>query len=216
MKQARSSLLATSIAAARIVGLIALFLAAFSILAPPARAQVQQICLALNEGGSGSEYLSVTEKGGLEGNAAYTIEAWVYPTSWAAYPTIVGNDYTVSYWLGLNTSGHIRFYPRGGSLVEGANVVPLNTWTHVAATYNSASGWAIYFNGLLDGTGSLTGAVGTSANDLRIGADRSLGAPAYFWHGYLDEIRIWSSARTMAEIRETMFTGPCRPVACIQ
>src|SRR5207249_1416895 len=106
---------------------------------------------------------------------------------------IFGNNYRTSFWLGLNTAGRVRFYPRGGVglFVESASVVPLNTWTHVAATYDAAAGWSIYLNGILDaGSGSITGAVGTDPGDLRVGADREATGPTYFWQGYLDEVRL--------------------------
>jgi hypothetical protein len=186
--------------------------AALLLAAAPAaaRAQLTQIALALNENGYGEEYVTVAVEGGLEGNAAYTIEAWVHPTSYGIFPTIVGNDFTLSYWLGLSGSGQVRFYPRGGpgQFVETSATVPLDTWTHVAATYSSASGYAIYLNGELALSGAtITGAVGTNPADLRIGADRTAAGPAYFWHGYLDEIRVWSRARTGAEVRSTMYTA---------
>ena len=35
--------------------------------------------------------------------------------------------------------------------VSGATVIPLNTWTHIAATYDGTN-WRLYVNGVLDGT----------------------------------------------------------------
>jgi len=100
----------------------------------------------------------------------------------------------------------VRFYPTGGTYVETAAVVPLDTWTHVAANYVQGVGWSIFLNGALVSTGfGITGAVGTIAGDLRIGADRSFGQPAYLWQGYLDEVRIWSAARNATEIQSTMY-----------
>jgi hypothetical protein len=168
-----------------------------------AQAQQAQVAVHLNDPVLANQYLSVSVKTGLEPSSAYTIEAWVNPIDASGFPTIVGNDYTSSYWVGLGNSGHVRFYPRGGagSYFEGVTSVPLHRWTHVAVTYNSATGAAIYINGVLDASsGAFTGAVGTSAGDLRIGADRETGSPAYFWRGGLDEIRIWDVARTAAEI----------------
>lgn len=167
--------------------------------------------LRLNHPTFSSQYLTAdpTE---LQGHDAYTIEAWVYPTSYANYPTIVGNDYTQSFWLGLNLSGGIRFYPRGGTYEDIATTVPLDTWSHVAATYDAVGGWAIYVNGIaIDAAATITGAVGLNPNDLFIGADREFGAPSYFWRGYLDEVRIWSEARTLTEIQENMFIDVGRP-----
>jgi subtilisin-like proprotein convertase family protein len=192
----------------------ALFAIVFGIGASvSAHAQYAQICLALNETGPGNEYLEVPYKSELQGHLAYTIEAWVHPTSFAGNPTIIGNDYRESFWLGLNTAGQVRFYPRGGAgqFVETAVSVPLNAWTHIAAVYNAWVGHSIYINGELASSGTGSGLVGSSAGDLRIGADREAGAPAYFWRGYLDEIRIWSVARTVEEIRATMYVGTGRP-----
>ncbi len=166
----------------------------------------------LNLGGPAGEYLSVANKTDIQGNPAYTLEAWVYPLTYSNYPTIIGNDYQNSFWLGLNTSGNVRFYPTGGSYVETAAVVPLNEWTHVAATYEQGVGWSIFLNGKLASTGfGIVGAVGTTTEDLRIGADRNFGVLDYLWQGYLDEVRIWSEARTGPQIESTMYVEVGNP-----
>lgn len=177
------------------------------LAAAPAQAQYGQPASAgMNLAGPAGEYLSVTNKADIQGNPAYTLEAWVYPLSYNNFPTIIGNDYHTSFWLGLNTAGNVRFYPTGGTSVETAAVVPLNTWTHVAANYVQGVGWSIFINGLLVSTGfGIVGAVGTTADDLRIGADREFGSPDYLWQGYLDEVRIWSGARNATEIQSTMY-----------
>lgn len=187
------------------------------LAAAPARAQLVQVSLSLNEASLDSEYLSVTNKTGLEGNDNYTIEAWVHPTSFSGFPTIVGNDYHTSFWLGLNAAGRVRFYPRGlglGGFVESVSAIPLNEWTHIAATYNSAVGHRIYLNGVLDALGSgILGSVGTSPGEMRIGADYESGLPEYFFRGYLDEIRIWNVDRALPDIRATMYVGVGQPGA---
>jgi hypothetical protein len=187
---------------------------AFLLGATAAHAQIMQRSFSLNEAAPGNEYLSVPIKNGLDGNAAYTIEAWVYPTSYENYPTIVGNSYATSYWLGLNTSGRVRFYPRGwvSGFVESPQVVPLNRWTHVAATYVVGLGYGIFIDGNLVLSGSsINGAVPAFTGDLRIGADREVTSPDYFWRGYLDDVRIWSVLRTATQIRAHMFVGVGRP-----
>lgn len=192
-----------------------LIAAAVLLACPPAAAQILPSALVLNASGSGNAYLTVANKIGLEGNSAYTIEAWIRPTSFAGFPTIVGNDFTTSYWLGLTSAGRLRFYPRGGSsqYVDSPDPLPLDQWTHVAAVYNSISGYTLYVNGdpVLAGS-TILGAVGTQPGDLRIGADRQSGAPSYFWHGYLDEVRIWSVERSTAQIRATMHVKVGQPL----
>lgn len=186
---------------------------ALLLAATAAGAQEHPTSVRLNDPAPASQYLSVANKTGLQGTGAYTLEAWIHPTSFEDYPTIVGNDYATGYWLGLTPGGNIRFYPRGGQSITTPHTVPLNEWTHVAATYQPGSGWQIHINGSLAyAGGSITGPTTSSAGDLRIGADRTALGPAYFWRGYLDEVRIWQGeARTDAQVRETMFAGAGRP-----
>src|SRR5262249_11506005 len=87
-------------------------------------------------------------------------------------------------------------------------VIPLNTWTHITATYDGTTE-SVYINGQ-PGTSStlFSGPVGTNPSaDVFIGADREVAGPTYFWNGYLDEVRIWSVSRSTPQDRETMFTG---------
>ncbi len=191
----------------------AFLLLALAAFAAPAFAQQSPNSLHVNDPTLANLYLSVPVKTTLEGNSAYTIEAWVRPASYTGAPAIVGNDWANGFWLGLSTTGRLRFYPRAGERVDSRSVIPLDTWTHVAATYTAGVGWALIVNGVVDTSGAgITGAVTTSTGDLRIGADRSsTGAPSYFWRGSLDDVRIWSEARTAAEVKETMWTGAGRP-----
>jgi subtilisin-like proprotein convertase family protein len=180
-------------------------------------AQEAQWCLRLNDPAPADQYLSVTNKAGVEGNPGYTLEAWVKPTSYANFPTIFGNDYRLSYWLGLSTTGRVRFYPTGGAgnYFESSTIVPLNQWTHIAAVYQTGGGGFIAINGVVDAsTSAITGAVGTNPGDLRIGADREVSAaPSYLWQGYLDDLRIWNEARTISQIGASYRIGVGVPLA---
>ena len=50
------------------------------------------------------------------------------------------------------------------------------------------------------------GPIGSSAGDLRIGADREGGNASYFFRGYLDEVRIWG-VRASTELGNMWLTG---------
>lgn len=187
-----------------------------ALSAAPAFAQMAQYSVKLNTPVVANQYLSVTNKLRMQGNANYTLEAWVYPTSLADYRTIFGNDFASSFWLGVTPTGHVRFYPTGGAgqYFDGAAVVPLNRWTHVAATYQTGVGSRIYVNGSLDvANGTMIGAPGTNATDLRLGADRAGTSLAYLWVGYLDEMRLWSEARSAAQIAANYRIGQGKPNA---
>ena len=149
--------------------------------------------------------LSLNPSGG-----SITIEAWVKRVNTSACETIVGNNYYVSYWLGFCTpAGHIRFYSHGSSSInESTGTVPANFWTHVAVTYDGIT-TKFYINGNLDTTstnnpGSLTPAPVGQA--LTIGSDvASQDASGYYFNGNIEEVRIWGTVRTQAEIQGGMF-----------
>lgn len=139
----------------------------------------------------------------LTSSHQYTIEAWIYPTSYTNYPTIVGKNYHTSYWLGLNTNGKIRFYPGAGSFFEGDSIVPLNKWSHVAASFNETTA-IIYLNGdsIVSNT-LLAGPIGSNSDSVFIGCDRDA-SNDYFFTGKMDMVRLWNKVRTRDQIRQYM------------
>ncbi|MFY9588801.1 MAG: LamG domain-containing protein, partial [Actinomycetota bacterium] len=86
-------------------------------------------------------------------------------------------------------------------------------WHHAAATFDATTGtWKLYLDGRLDGT-STVGAGraprSDSVQDIGIGAalqsfvSPATGAPAGFFNGSIDELRIWNGVRTWEQIRDT-------------
>lgn len=133
-----------------------------------------------------------------------TVEAWCYLTTYSFLPTLVGNygNNTMQFLLRIDNS-RPAFWVEGGSgfrVVNGTTVVPLNTWTHLAGVWDG-SALRVYINGVLDGTNnSVTGQFNNTTHPVRIGA--SLTSEAF--SGSIDEVRIWSVARTQAQIQSTM------------
>lgn len=111
---------------------------------------------------------------------ALTIEAWVYPTNTSNYRDLVSKWDAVagynqkSYDFALYPGG--RFYllvsPDGTdsipTYVISTNAVPVNAWTHVAATYDGGT-LKVYLNGVLDGEGVYTNGIFRGTNALGIG-----------------------------------------------
>ncbi|MFL5750463.1 MAG: LamG-like jellyroll fold domain-containing protein, partial [Chloroflexota bacterium] len=87
--------------------------------------------------------------------------------------------------------------------VTGTTTVTTNAWHHAAATYDGTT-WRLYLDGVLDKS-LVVGAFSPEATSLQhaaIGsALTSTGVAAGFFAGTIDEVRIWSVARTGAQVR---------------
>lgn len=141
----------------------------------------------------------------LAGTNTITAEAWVYMTARPFLPTIVGNytSGTMQFLLRVDND-RPAFWISNGALrsVNGSTVVPLNTWTHLAGVWDGSE-LRVYINGVLDGTATITGGtLVSSANPVRIGANLLSEA----FTGRIDEVRIWRTARTGAQIAASMNT----------
>ena len=90
--------------------------------------------------------------------------------------------------------------------VRGPVAIPLNTWTHLATTYDGAN-MRFYVNGVLVGTTPGTGTINAANGALRIGGNNSapLGQGEFF-KGLIDEVRIYNRALSSAEITADMTT----------
>lgn len=91
-------------------------------------------------------------------------------------------------------------------VVGGIAQLPLNTYTHVAATYNGTI-MTIYINGVLDASKTTSiGALADEAEDLRIGSSGFKGA--------IDELGIYSRALSQGEVQAIVAAGAagkCKP-----
>ena len=134
-----------------------------------------------------------------------------------------------NYFLGINTNGTagnltddrlaVDFedtatglnHPFTATTVVGVSSV----WHHAAATYDG-SVWRVYLDGVLDGTSTPQAATPESGSiqHASLGtAMNSTGVAAGFFAGQLDEARIWSTARSGAQIASSMNTEITTPAA---
>ncbi|MBM3238248.1 T9SS type A sorting domain-containing protein [Candidatus Poribacteria bacterium] len=87
--------------------------------------------------------------------------------------------------------------------VVSASIIPIRQWVHIAGVYDGTK-LQMFVNGNLESTNSVAITIGT--NDIPIAIGRyETGAGQYF-PGLIDEVRIWSIARTQSEIQATMNT----------
>ena len=164
---------------------------------------------AVSFNGSNS-YVAVPWHSELHPTTAVTVEAWIYPTALpSGSACIIGKNYVTSYYFGIENTGRFIFFPRnqaGGFLRSRVSgTVKLNQWNNIAGTYDGTN-TRLYINGALDTSRTgITGSVGSNFDSLYIGCDRQSGSRAYFFTGSIDNVRIWKSARTAAEIFNNMF-----------
>ena len=104
--------------------------------------------------------------------------------------------------------------PGANHPVSGTTTIVNGTWYHAAACYDGTT-WRLYLNGNLEATL----AVGqppqsNSIQHLGLGAAlNSTGAVSGGLNGVLDEARIWSGARTQAQVQATMNAQLASPQA---
>jgi hypothetical protein len=144
----------------------------------------------------------------IQGTAARTYEAWIRTTA-NANPNAGGTQKVIldmgSYTTGGRFTMSLLFnngirIEVGGSGLNSTRPLNDGQWHHVAAVYDplsSAASYFLYVDGALDTSGVLSTAINTGTGDVVIGR-RVDGINR--WNGDLDEVRIWTSARSAAEI----------------
>ncbi|MEK7953470.1 Ig-like domain-containing protein [Luteolibacter soli] len=117
----------------------------------------------------------------------------------------------MNYFLGIREDGVLVADFEDSNLginvpVTGKTSVPLDQWHHVAATFDGTK-WMLYLDGNLEATrdaGGLVPRVDSIQQAALASALNSTGQPAGYFNGYLDEVRIWNTARTQTEIRSSV------------
>ncbi len=166
------------------------------------------------------DYISLNNMD-VSGNAI-TLEAWINSSnlnncvndqcriiSKALSPT--PEDH---YWMLSTTSSSVgntllrfRIKTNGITTTQAATVGSLleNTWYHVAATYDGTA-MKLFLDGNEVGSTPKTGSLTTNASvDAWIGGNAPT-ATGHPWQGGIDEVRIWNTARTPAQIQANSST----------
>lgn len=166
---------------------------------------------AINLVGANHQYIAVPERNALDVDR-YTLAAMVRYTG-------VQNDQTLgrweviekadAYWVNIRTDGKVRVGGFFGSCtssgawkyLDSTTAVPLNTWTHVASTYNGTT-LTVWINGKKAGSRAVTGTTCKNNHPLAVGAKNypAKGLLEAFWDGRLDDVRIYKRALSATEI----------------
>ena len=150
-----------------------------------------------------------------------SVEAWIFPMSlpehgdcqsiitrpywnaepWMAYELRISN-YTESDNPRFEFTMTDGTVPWNGISIFDDTPVPIGEWTHLTGTYDGSMA-RLYVNGQLVNESAFTSNIGEGTTGLYIGGNWG----GYF-HGLIDEIRLWNIARTQQEIQDGMTTPP--------
>jgi Concanavalin A-like lectin/glucanases superfamily/Bacterial Ig-like domain len=160
--------------------------------------------------------VTVKDSASLNLTTAMTLEAWVDPSAVSsAWRDVVykGND---NYFL--EATSNQNGLPAAGATIgssdaftAGKAALASNTWTFLSETYNGAT-LALYVNGVQVSSIAETGNILTSTNALQIGGDSTFGQ---YFNGLIDNVRIYNTALTQAQIQTDMTTAVSSPAPSV-
>jgi Concanavalin A-like lectin/glucanases superfamily/Putative Ig domain len=144
----------------------------------------------------------------------FTLEVWIYPTSFNDYNTIFDNrtsDGDASgLVLGLTSAAKVYFYTNAAFQITTATSISLNTWTHIALVRSGAGSGnvKIYINGVADAN-TATYTTSFTRTAPSIGDDWSTRSNLQYY-GYLSNLRATTSA-----LYTSSFTPSTSPLTAI-
>lgn len=156
----------------------------------------------LNLDGS-NDYVHLGTSGSIfTGTGDFTYEAWINPGAKGSRGEIfsVGTASAgAAVYMFVDENGRLEFDVHGEGGPEATSVLTDGDWHHVAATFDASSKTlSLYVDGSLEATQVMTSNINIASGNAYIGStDNSL-----TYQGQIDELRIWSEARTAEDIQQ--------------
>jgi hypothetical protein len=154
-----------------------------------------------------NDLVRITDAAKLDLTTGMTLEAWVKPALNGGWRTVLlkerpGDLAYALYGTAPGAPSAQLTTPAGGDYrtADAATALPLNSWSHLAATYDGAL-LRLFVNGVQVATHGYAGSLPTSASDLFIGGNSVW---TEFFEGLIDEVRIYDRALTAGEIQADM------------
>jgi hypothetical protein len=154
-----------------------------------------------------NDMVTVADSATLDLTTGMTLEAWVYPTALDDWHTVLFKEQTGNLVYGLYANDRDKANPQGQAfvggiarLVDGPSQLGVNTWMHLAATYDG-SALRLYVNGSQVASTTLTGSIATSSGALRIGGNSVF---AEWFRGRLDDVMVYNRALSASELQADM------------
>ena len=162
------------------------------------------------------DYVMVPDHPSLDLQNSFTIAAWIYLEDYTGWASLVTkgdkpniNNYAIQQSEPFDPLYHTQFgrlrftgcVPLPRPLPESGTVLSLKTWHLVAVTFDGLQ-IRFYTDGRPDGSSVVRASLCTNDKPLYIGVDFPL--TTEYWHGAMDELRIWNVTLSDAQIHELM------------
>lgn len=160
-----------------------------------------------------SQYVSLGANITELAKADFTIEAWIRTTgTWpGASSSILACDDADGIWEAgeklfyIHSGGTPRFEGHSNEYIKSTQSVNDNKWHHIAVVWDySGSGTSGTGYIYIDGANKTDPASNYTANFTNVGTFYLVRPNSAFYSGLLDEVRIWNTARTEAQIKANM------------
>ncbi len=153
-----------------------------------------------------NDRVRVGDAGSINLASGMTLEAWVNPSATNGWRTVLMKERVMDLSYGLYGSGEARpaiFTATDGETgsAKAVDALPLNTWTHLAATYDGTT-LRMYVDGaLIDATNLSSGPLIPGNGPLSIGGNTIYGE---WFKGLIDEVRVYDRALSASQIQADM------------
>jgi hypothetical protein len=139
--------------------------------------------------------VTVPNAASLQLTTAVTLEAWVFPTAAPTGWRAIIDKNVDGYYLFASTDNGNRpgaggTWTNGNKNVFGTSVLPVNTWTHLASTFDGTT-VRLFVNGVQVASLAQTVPLATTTATLQIGGDAYTGEN---FAGLIDEVRVYNRA----------------------
>lgn len=159
---------------------------------------------------NGGQFVQVNDNAAINSmQNNLTIEAWIYQTDNNNNTIIDRANYNFLFEINPNGAPGLGFYNPNHGWSYSTTSIPVNQWVHVAVTWDNAThSLKFYKNGVLTDNFNKPNSLFFNAGPINIGRQEPNGCQCNIMNGQIDDLRLWNTTRSQAEIQSNMSVLP--------